>query len=179
VDYQFASCHKGPGFKSPGGYLRETGILLLALSCYIGDPDMINHHCSLVCSRLRPKLSLGPHGWQCENPTWSHTAFLSRFHARRRSSFQLHNRRSRLLGGALWIACNLTLFSPYLTAPVDYPFASRHKGPRFKSPGGVLKWNWDSPVSVVLLQYNLFFITFQVEVSSIEYQNFNYIFIIL
>jgi hypothetical protein len=48
VDYPFASCHKGPGFKSPGGYLCETGILLLALSRYIGDPDVIDHHCSLV-----------------------------------------------------------------------------------------------------------------------------------
>ncbi len=28
-------------------------------------------------------------------------------------------------------------------------FASRHKGHRFKSPGGVLMWNRDSPVSVV------------------------------
>ncbi len=31
----FASCHKGHRFKSPGGYLCETGILLLALSRYI------------------------------------------------------------------------------------------------------------------------------------------------
>jgi hypothetical protein len=30
----FASRHKGPRFKSPGGYLCETGILLLALSRY-------------------------------------------------------------------------------------------------------------------------------------------------
>ncbi len=36
---------------------------------------------------------------QCDNPTWSHTAFLSRFHAHCRSPFQLHNRWSRLLGG--------------------------------------------------------------------------------
>jgi hypothetical protein len=36
----------------------------------------------------------------------------------------------------LWRACNLTSFSPCLTGPVDYPFASRHKGPGFKSPGG-------------------------------------------
>ncbi len=36
----------------------------------------------------------------------------------------------------LWRACNLTSFSPCLTDPVDYLFASRHKGPRFKSPGG-------------------------------------------
>jgi hypothetical protein len=39
-------------------------------------------------------------------------------------------------GGALWRACNLTQFSPCLTGPVDYLFASCHKGPRFKSPGG-------------------------------------------
>ncbi len=30
----FASHHKGHRLKSPGGYLCETGILLLALSCY-------------------------------------------------------------------------------------------------------------------------------------------------
>ncbi len=36
----------------------------------------------------------------CDNPTWSHTAFLSRFHARCRSPFRLHNRWSQLLGGS-------------------------------------------------------------------------------
>jgi hypothetical protein len=39
-------------------------------------------------------------------------------------------------GGALWRACILTPFSPCLTGPVDYPFASHHKGPGFKSLGG-------------------------------------------
>ncbi len=34
-------------------------------------------------------------------------------------------------------ACNLTSFSPCLTGPVDYLFASCHKGPRFKSPRGL------------------------------------------
>jgi hypothetical protein len=38
--------------------------------------------------------------WQCDNPTWSHTALLSRFHANCRSSFWLHNWHSRLLGGS-------------------------------------------------------------------------------
>jgi hypothetical protein len=38
----------------------------------------------------------------------------------------------------VWRACNLTSFSPCLTGPVDYLFTSRHKGPRFKSPGGYL-----------------------------------------
>jgi hypothetical protein len=43
VDYLFASRHKGPRFKSLGGYLCEARILLLALSRYIGDPDVIDH----------------------------------------------------------------------------------------------------------------------------------------
>ncbi len=41
-----------------------------------------------------------PSYWQCDNPTWSHTALLSRFHAHCRFSFQLHNRHSRLLEGS-------------------------------------------------------------------------------
>jgi hypothetical protein len=60
VDYLFASRHKGLRFKSPGGYLWETGILLLALSRYIGDSDVIDHFCGLVGGGLRPELSLGP-----------------------------------------------------------------------------------------------------------------------
>ncbi len=61
VDYPFASRHKGPGFKTPGGYLCETRILLLALSLYIGDPDVIDHFCGLIWGGLCPELSLGPH----------------------------------------------------------------------------------------------------------------------
>ncbi len=34
MEYLFASRHKGPRFKSPGGYLSETRILLLAMSRY-------------------------------------------------------------------------------------------------------------------------------------------------
>jgi hypothetical protein len=41
-------------------------------------------------------------------------------------------------GGALWRSGYLTSFSPCLTGPVDYLLASRHKGLRFKSPGGYL-----------------------------------------
>ncbi len=77
-------------------------------------------------SSLKPRLRQAssqtvtrPSCQQCDNPTWSHTAFLSRFHACCRSIFQLHNWLSRLMGGALWRACNLASFSPYLTGPVD------------------------------------------------------------
>ncbi len=44
MDYTFASRYKGPRFKSPGGYLCETGILLLvsshqAVYCYLGPHE--------------------------------------------------------------------------------------------------------------------------------------------
>jgi hypothetical protein len=57
---------------------------------------------SFLWPRLRrasSRTSTRPLCWQCDNLTWSHTALLSRFHARCRSPFQLHNRQSRLLGG--------------------------------------------------------------------------------
>ncbi len=63
--------------------------------------------------QLRRALSLTitwPLYQQCDNPTWSHTAFLSRFHARCRFPFRLHNQQSQLLGGggAMWIPGKLT-----------------------------------------------------------------------
>ncbi len=39
-------------------------------------------------------------------------------------------------GKLVWTACNLTAFTPCLTGPVDYPFASRHQGPGFNTGGG-------------------------------------------
>jgi hypothetical protein len=55
------------------------------------------------------------------------------------------------LKDSLWKACNLIAFIHSSTGPVVHPFASRHEKPRF-SPQGVIMWNRDSPVSVVLLQ---------------------------
>ncbi len=124
-------------FKSPEGYLCETGILLLPLSRYIGDPDVIDHHC-LVWGGPRPEQSLGPSTdkviipldvTQLSCPGFTLAAGLP-------SSFTTDN--VGCWGGALWRACNLTPFSPCLTGPVDYLFASRHMRPRFKSPGGYL-----------------------------------------
>ncbi len=138
VDYLFASHHKGPRFKSPGGYLCETGILLLALSRYIGDPDVIDHHCGLVWGGPRPEPSQAPCAdnviipldlRQLSCPGFTLAAGLP-------SSFTTYG--VSCWGGALWRACDLTSFSPCLTGPVDYLFASPHKGPRFKSPGGYL-----------------------------------------
>jgi hypothetical protein len=93
--HPFASHHEGPGF-NPQGYLCETEILLLALSRYIGDADVIDY-CGLVWGGVHPEPPLGRHA---DNViiTWSHTALRSRFHAHCRSFFRLHSWHSRLLG---------------------------------------------------------------------------------
>jgi hypothetical protein len=50
----------GTRIQSPGGYLCETGILLLALYGYIGDPDAdVIDHCNLVWGGLHPKPLIG------------------------------------------------------------------------------------------------------------------------
>jgi hypothetical protein len=136
VDYPFASRHKGPGFKSPRGYLCETGILLLEMSRYIGDPNVIDHFCGLVLGGLCPEPSLGPRADNVIIPLDITQLFCAGFTlaAGPPSGFTTTELAAR--GGALWSACNLTSFSPCLTGPVDYPFASRHMGPKVKSPGG-------------------------------------------
>jgi hypothetical protein len=91
VDYLFASHHKEPGFKSPGGYLCETGILLLVLSRYIGDPNVIDHHCGLVWGGPRPEMSLGPRVDNVIAHLISHSIPVL---VSRRSPFQLHNWRT-------------------------------------------------------------------------------------
>ncbi len=85
---------QGTQIQIPWGDLCETGILLLALSHYIGDPVWP------CLRRVSFRTITRPSCQQCDNPTWSHTAFLFRFHACCRSPFRLHNRQSRLLGGS-------------------------------------------------------------------------------
>ncbi len=138
VDYPFASRHKGPGFKSPRGYLCETGILLLALSHYIGDPDVIDHFCGLVWGALRPEPSLGPRADNVIIPLDRTPLFCPGFTLAVGPPSGFTTDGVSCWGGALWRACNLTSFSPCLTGPVDYLFASCHKGPGFKSPGWYL-----------------------------------------
>ncbi len=132
-DYLFASCHKGPGFKSHGVYLSGTGIRLLALSCYIGDPNVIVH-CGLIWGRPRPKPSLGPRADNVIIPLDLTQLSCPGFTLAVGLPFGFTTDGVSCWGGALWRACNLTSFSPCLTGPVDYQFASRHKGPGFISP---------------------------------------------
>jgi hypothetical protein len=89
-----------PIMREPGSIPRGALIWNRDSPVSIGDPDVIDH-CGLVWGRLSPEPSLGcrTYNLQCDNPTWSHTALLSGFHARCRSSFRLHNQHSLLLGG--------------------------------------------------------------------------------
>jgi hypothetical protein len=57
VVHPFASRHEGHGFNPQGGTC-ETRILLLALSRYIGNPDVIDH-CGLFLRRLHTEPSQG------------------------------------------------------------------------------------------------------------------------
>jgi hypothetical protein len=91
--------------------------------------------------RLRRASSLTvtkPSYWQCDYPTWSHTALLSRFHSHCRSSFQLHNQHSQLLGGSpvesLQSHCINTQFHWSSGPPVSFP----SWGTRGQSPGGYI-----------------------------------------
>ncbi len=144
-DYPFASRHKGPRFKSPGGYLCETGISTVSNISLHWWPRC---DWSFLWPRLRRASSrtvTRPSYRQCENLTWSYTALLSWFHARCRSSFQLHNWHSRLLGGRK--PCGepaISLHSHHVSLVQQttrlHP-VTRDPG---SSPQGVLMWNWDS-----------------------------------
>ncbi len=137
VDNLFASRYKGPRFKSPWGYLCETGILLLAMSRYMVTPTWLIIR-ALSEAGFVPKPSLGPRAdnviipldlTQLSYPGLTLAAGLP-------SGFTTDG--VGYWEGALWRACNLTSFSPCLTGPVDYLFASCNKVPRFKSLGGYL-----------------------------------------
>ncbi len=147
VDYLFASRHKGPRFKSPGGYLCETGILLIAMSRYIADPDVIDHHCRLVWSGPHPEPSLGPRAdiviiplvlTQLSSPGFTLAAGLS-------SGFTTDG--VGCWGGSpvesLQSRFILTMSHWSSGLPVCFPW----QGTQVQIPWGVLLWNWDSPVS--------------------------------
>jgi hypothetical protein len=141
--------------QNPGGDLCETRILLLALSRYICDPDVIDHFCGLIWGGLHPEPSLGPCANNVIIPLDLTQLFCPVFTLAAVPPSGFTTDRVSCWWGALRRACNPTSFSPCLTGPVDYPFASRDKGPRFKNPGGLM-WNRDSPVCDVSLQYILY-----------------------
>ncbi len=137
VVHPFASWHEGPGFNPQGSLMwnRDSPVSVVSLLWW-PRCDWSLWPC------LRQALSqtvTRPLCQQCDNPTWSHTALLSRFHARCRSSFWLHIWHSRLLGGSpvesLQSNCIHTQIHSSIGAVV-HPFASIHEGPVFSPQGG-------------------------------------------
>jgi hypothetical protein len=149
VDHPFASYHQGPGFKSPRGYLCETGISPVSVVSLHLWPQRDSDH--WLC-RPSEGASLG------SVPTMCKPAASSPFKwARRQCVIQLdltqllHPGFTLAAGppsgfttdrvgcwrGALWRACNLTSFSPCLTGC----FSSW--GTWVQIPRGVLMWNRD------------------------------------
>jgi hypothetical protein len=138
VNYLFAFHHKGPRFKSPGGYLCETGILLLALYHYIADPDMIDHFCGLVGGGLRPEPSLGPRANNVIIPLDPTQLFCPGFTLTAGPPSFTTNRVSCWGEPCGEPAISLHSHHVSLVQWTMYLFASHHQGPRFKSPGGYL-----------------------------------------
>ncbi len=107
----------GARVQSPGGVLMwnwDSLVSVVSLHWW-SQPDWSLWPCLRgALSQTITRLSCR----QCTNPTWSHTAFLSQFHTRCRSSFQLHYQHSWLPEGALWRALNLTAFTHSSTGPV-------------------------------------------------------------
>ncbi len=66
MNYLFASRHKGHRFKSPGGYLCETGIFLLALSRY--NTNIRRPYSVLVERKKAIKTVLHPGKGGCADP---------------------------------------------------------------------------------------------------------------
>jgi hypothetical protein len=80
-----------------------------------------------------------PSCWRCDNPTWSHTAFLSRFHTRCRSPSRLH----RLLGGEPCGEPAISLHSHHVSLvqwttrllPITRDLGSNSLGSTYVKPG--------------------------------------------
>ncbi len=143
----------GTWVQSPGGYLCETGILLLAMSCYIGNPDVIDH-CDLVWGGLRPELSLGHCTDNVIIPLDLTQLFCPGFTFAAGPPSGFTTDTVGCWGGALWRACNLTAFTPCFTGPMDYLFAPHHEGPGFNPQQGYLYETWI--LLLVLSRYNNF-----------------------
>jgi hypothetical protein len=59
-----------------------------------------------------------------------------RVHKSVQNSCSMMSREIIAKSKSLWRACYLAAFTPCLTGPVDYLFASPHEGPGFNPQGG-------------------------------------------
>ncbi len=127
----------GTWVQSPGGYLCETGILLLVLSHYIGDPNVIDH-CGLIWGGSHPEPSPSHRADNVIIPFDLTQLFFPGFMLAAGPPAGFTTDIVGCWGGALWRDCNLTAFIHSSTGPVVHPFASCHDRPGFNPQGGYL-----------------------------------------
>ncbi len=106
----------GTQVQSPGGNLCETGILLLALSRYIGDPAVIDH-CCIFWGGLLPEPSLDRHAANVIIPLDLTQLFCPGFMPAAGPPSSFTADIVGCWGGALWRACYLTVLTLCLTGP--------------------------------------------------------------
>jgi hypothetical protein len=148
----------GTRVQSPGGYLCETGILLLALSCYIGDPTMTDC-CALVWGGLCPEPSLSCHADNVIIPLDLTQLSYPGFPLAAGPPSGFTTDIVSCWGGAL-ASLHLTAFIHSSTGPVVQPFASRHEEPGFNPQGstyvkpGFSCWRCLATIVTFLIVFN-------------------------
>jgi hypothetical protein len=137
---------RGTWVQSPGGYLCETGILIVLLHWWPWRDWSLWPRLSRALSQTITRQSCR----QCDNPTWSHTVLLSRFMLAAGPPYGFPADIVSCWGGGGG-SCNLTASHtvPLVQWSTRFPPVMRDPG---SIPRGVLMWNQDSPVSVVSLQ---------------------------
>jgi hypothetical protein len=119
----------------PKGVLKWNQDSLLASSCYIRDPDVIDH-CDLIWGRLCPEPLLGPHANNGIIPLDVTQLSCPGFTLAAGPPSSFITDIVGCWGAALWRACILTAFIHSSTGPVVHPFASHHEAPGFNPQGG-------------------------------------------
>ncbi len=149
VDYPFASCPRDPGSKPLGGLMwnRDSPVSIVSLHWW-PRRDWSLWPC---LKRASSQTITRPSCRQCEQPTWSHTALLSRFDARCRSPSDFTTDRLGA-GGEPCREPAISLHSHHVSLVQWTTRLLPVTGDPGSKPLGGLMWNWDSSVSVVSLQ---------------------------
>ncbi len=163
---------QGTRVQNPWGDLCETGILLLALSCYVGDPDVIDHFCGLVWGGLCPKTSLGPRVNNVIIALDLTKLFCPGFTLAAGSPYGFTTDGIGC-GGEPCGEPAISLHSHHVSLLQWTTRLLPVTRDQVQNPWGGLMWNRDSPVSIVSLQYIQYFTIclniFNIKVSAYKF----------
>jgi hypothetical protein len=145
----------GTRVQSAGEYLCETRILLLGMSCYIGEPDVIDH-CGLVWGRLHPEPSLGRRADNVIIPLDLTQLFCPGFTLAAGPPSSFTTDIVGCWGGEPCGEPAISLQLPHVSLVQWTTRLLPVMRDRGSIPRGVQTWNRDSPVSVVSLQWHFY-----------------------